>query len=223
MDRFEALEALKRLTKKEFEEKIQPQKLSKDRQDLLFNFIQGQIQVGYSCSPDIEDYALKCLSPEVYESLPHEGHPYSSGELYEYDPPKNGQNIIKHGIGFGEVVSYSPQFGTLMVPCPNNADGERYVIFSDLHLKCKGDELALPPPGIREINYTISIAHFRDNKFRFISSRLMSSKEEKYRKTMEQAFGEIIADEQEKQGFIDRCVEILAAQLVLSTNHAQPR
>jgi hypothetical protein len=214
MDRFEAWQAVRRLSKEEFEERIKLQKLPKDRQDLLFKFIRAEIQVSYSCKPDLEAYAVKSLIPEVYESLPHEGHPYSSCELYEYDPPKNGQNIIKHGVGFGEVVSYSQQFGALMVPCPDGRDGERQVIFSDLNLKCKGDELALPPRGIREMNYTVSIAHYRGGKFRFISSRLMSSKKDKYRKTMGQAFGEIIPDEQARQSFIDRCMEIVATQLI---------
>ena len=135
MDRFEAWQAIRCLSKEEFEEKIKPQGLPKERHDLLFKFIQGEIQASYSCKPDIEEYALKILMPEVYAALPHERHPYSSCELYEYDPPKNGQNFIKHGLGFGEVVSYSTQFGTLLVPCPDDKDRERYVIFSDLKLK----------------------------------------------------------------------------------------
>lgn len=214
MDRFEAWQAVRHLSKEEFEERMKLQKLPQDRQDLLFKFIQGEIQVSYSCRPDLEAYALKWLMPEVYESLPYQGHPYSSCELYEYDPPKNGQNIIKHGLGFGEVVSYSRQFGALMVPCPDGQDGERHVIFSDLYLKGRGDELALPLPSIRETNYTISIAHYRDGKFRFISSRLMSSKEAKYRTTMAQAFGEVVSDKETQQGFIDRCVELVATQLI---------
>lgn len=222
MDRLEALQAIRHINKEEFEDKIKLQGLPKERQDLLFKVIQGEIQVGYSCKPDIEDYALKSLMPEVFKSLPHDGHPYSSCELYEYDPPKNGQNIIKHGIGFGEVVSYSSQFGTLLVPCPDDSDGERCVIFSDLNLELEGNELALPPSGIREVNYTLSIAHYRDGRFRFISSRLMSSRKEKYRKTMEQAFGEIIADALARQAFIDRCVEIVETDLIRTASPIRP-
>lgn len=212
MDRFEAWQTIRRLNKEEFEEKIKPEELPEERRDLLFKFIKGEIQVSYSSKSDIEEYALKRLMPEVYESLPHEVSPYSSCEFYEYDPPKNGQNIIKHGIGFAEVFSYSRQFGTLLVPCPDDSDEERYVIFSDLNLE--RDELELPPPGIKELNYTISIAHYRDGRFRFISSRLMSSKKQKYRKTMEQAFGEIVTDAQARQSFIDRSVEILETNLI---------
>jgi len=103
-----------------------------------------------------------------------------------------------------------------MVPCPDDIDGERYVIFSDLNLKPGRDELELPPPGIKETDYTISIVHQRDGRFRFISSRLMSSKQEKYRKTMEQAFGAIIPDEQARQRFIERCMEIVTTHLIQS-------
>ncbi|WP_343674900.1 BrnT family toxin [Paraburkholderia heleia] len=214
MNRSEAWQAITRLSKEEFDGRIKCQKLSADRQELLFNFIQGETVVSYGYRLDIEDYAIKSLMPEVFASLPHEVRPYASRELYEYDPAKNGQNIIKHGIGFGEVVSYSKRFGTLLVPCPDERDGERYVIFSDLNLERAEDKLELAPRGIREMNYTVSIAHQRDGRFRFISSRLMSSKREKYKKTMQQAFGEIIDDVREREAFVDRCVEIVETQLI---------
>jgi uncharacterized DUF497 family protein len=214
MDIAGAWQAIKDLSKDELEEKIKPQRLPENRKDLLFKFIQGEIQVSYSCKPDIQAYALKHLMPDFYESAPHEGHPYSSGELYEYDPAKNGQNIIRHGIGFGEVVSYSRKFGTLLVPIPNETDGKRYVIFSDLDLKREEDELEMPPSGIREMNYTISIASHRNGRFRFISARLLSSKKKKYEETIAQALGEIVPDEQARRGFIDRCVEILETNLI---------
>jgi hypothetical protein len=214
MDRVDAWQIIKGLSKDEFEEKIKSQRLPEDRQDLLFKFIQDEIQVSYACKTDIEEYALKRLLPEFYESIPLNGHPYSSSELYEYDPSKNGQNIIKHGIGFGEVVSYSRQFGTLQIPIPDEIDGQRYVVFSDLNLKREGDELEMPPPGIREMNYTISITILREGKFRFISSRLLSSKKKKYQETIAQALGEIIPDAQARQGFVDRCVEILERDLI---------
>ncbi|WP_155632380.1 hypothetical protein [Burkholderia vietnamiensis] len=214
MDMSEAWQAIKDLSREEFEERIKHQGLPEARKDLLFKFIRGDIQVSYSCKPDIEAYVLKYLMPEFYESIPHKGHPYSSNELYEYDPPKNGQNILKHGIGFGEVVSYSRKFGTLLVPIPNEVDGERCVIFSDLDLKRDGDELEIPPPGIREMNYTISIANHRNGKFRFISARILSSKKKKYEETIAQVLGEIIPDEQARRSFIDRCVEILEENLI---------
>ena len=223
MDRVDAWQIIKGLSKDEFEEKIKSQRLPEDRQELLFRFIQGEIQVSYVCKTDIEEYALKRLLPEYYESIPHNGHPCSSNELYEYDPSKNGQNLIKHGIGFGEVVSYSRQFGTLQVPIPDEKDGQRYVIFSDLNLRREGDELEMPALGIREMNYTISITILREGKFRFISSRLLSSKKKKYEETIAQVLGEIIPDAQARQGFVDRCVEILERDLIcVSTSSSSP-
>lgn len=212
-----------RLSKEEFEERIKDQELHNSRRDLLFEFIQGKQKVSHSCKRDIEEYALKFLMPEAYKSLPHEKHPYSTNEFYEYDPPKNGQNIIKHGIGFGEVVSYSRQFGTLMVPVPNDKDGERCVIFSDLDLSREGDQLELPLSTCREMNYTISIAHHRDGKFRFFSSRVMSSRPRKYREDIKQTLGEIIPDAQARGQFVARCIEIVETRLLRSTSPAQPR
>ena len=214
MNRHEACQAIRQLSKKEFEEKIKHQRLPKGRQDLLFKFIQGEINVSNSSRLDIEEYAIKYLIPEVYNSLSHEGHPYSSCELYEYDPSKNGQNIIKHGIGFCDVVSYSEKFGTLSIPIPDEIDGTRCIIFSDLKLIQKGDELDMPPPGIREMNYTISVVHKREGNFRFISARLLSSKKKKYEKSIDQALGEIITDAQARKDFVGRSVEILERYLI---------
>lgn len=218
IDRGEAWQQICRLSRNAFEEKIKSEKLAKEREDLLFKFLQGAIQVSYGCKQDIEEYALKSLLPDLYKLLPHERHQYSSCEMYEFDPPKNGQNIIKHGIGFGEVVSYSRQFGTLMVPLPVVEGEQRCVIFSDLNLTRKGDKLQLPLSGVREMNYTISIAERKKDRFRFISSRLLSTKKEKYEITIAQALREIIPDEQARQGFISRCVEFLEAHLIRQAN-----
>ncbi|AVR87320.1 hypothetical protein [Thauera aromatica] len=215
MDISGAWRAIKNLSKKEFEEKINSESLPKNRKDLLFKFIQGEIQVSYNCKLDVEEYALKYLMPYFYNSIPHEGHPYSSGELYEYDPPKNGQNIIRHGIGFDEVVSYSRKFGTLLVPIPDKIDRERCVIFSDLDLRREEDQLEIMHPSkIRDMNYTISIASLRNGKFRFISARLLSSKKKKYVETIAQALREVVHDERARRDFIDRCVEILEKNLI---------
>lgn len=221
MDRSKAWQAIRCISREAFDEKIESEGLAEKRKNLLFKFLQGEIQVSYRCKQDIEEYALKLLMPDVYELLPHEGHQYSSCETYEFDPPKNGQNIIKHGIGFGEVVSYSRQFGTLTVPLPAVEGEQRCVIFSDLNLTREGDKLELPPSGIREMNYTISIAQRKVSRFRFISSRLMSTKKEKYEATTAQALREIIPDEQARQGFINHCVEILEAHLIRQTPAAR--
>ena len=220
MDRVNAWQAIKDFSNDEFKEKIKTAQLPEERQDLLLKFIQGKIQVSIDCKIDIEEYALKQLMGTFYESSTPQWHPYSSGEFYEYDPAKNGQNIIKHGIGFSEVISYSGgRFGVLQVPFPHKTDGQRYAVFSDLNLKHRGDKLAMPLPSTRDMNYTFSITTFREGKYRFISSRLLSSKKPKYKKTVEQVFKEIIPDEKERRGVIDRCVEIIERDLI---HPAQP-
>ena len=218
MNMSEAWQAIKDLSREKFEEKIKPQGLPEARKELLFKLIRCNIQISYSCKYDIKAYALKCLMPDFYELIAYKWPPYARGAYHEYDPPKNGQNIIKHGIGFGEVVSYSRKFGTLLVPIPNETDGRRAVILSDLDLKCERDKLELPPSGIREMNCTISIAHQREGKFRFISARLLSSKKKKYEETIAQTLGEITFGEQARQGFIERCIEILEKDLIQPTS-----
>ena len=71
---------------------------------------------------DIEEYALKIIFPDVYNQSMITEHLYSTCDLYEFNPAKNGQNVIKHGIGFQDVVSYSKKFGTLIISCPDKND-----------------------------------------------------------------------------------------------------
>ena len=157
----------------------------------------------------------KQSNEKLYEKMPHDGHVYSSCELYEYDPPKNGKNIIKHGIKFGDVVSYSKKFGTLLVPCPDDKDGERYVVFSDLNLENGIYKLQLPLSELKDLNFIISIVSKSGGKFRFISSRIMSSKKKKYRETIQQSLRSVkFVDKNSKQQFVERCVEIIERDLI---------
>ena len=216
MERCDALLKIKNFRDDEFNKKIEHQKLPNERKKLLFGILKGDIEIDCFCKIDIEEYALKCLLPEVYEKMPHDGHVYSSGELYEYDPPKNGQNIIKHGLGFGEVVSYSKKFGTLLVPCPDDKDEERLVVFSDLNLENRIYKLQLPLSELKDLNFIISIVSNSGGKFRFISSRIMSSKKKKYRETIQQSLrGVSFVDKNSKEKFVDRCVEIVDRDLIV--------
>jgi len=219
MDTTEALLALKLLSKEEFAARMSHKEakklgLSLERQELLFSLIQGETTVSISCQPDIEAFLLKTLSPEIYWDLPREAHPYSSGERYEYDPAKNGQNMIKHGIGFGEVVSYSSQFGALSVALSCEGQGERLAIFSDLNLMPRSNLLELPPRNAKTMNTVMSIVQLRDYRFRFISSRLLSPDEKAYRKDIGQALRKVLPDPELRKPFVDRCVEILKENLI---------
>jgi uncharacterized DUF497 family protein len=93
---------------------------------------------------DIRLYALKTISPEKFQSLkPHE-HCYSSNSQYEYDPQKNGQNIIKHGISFGEVMS---DFGSTVVESGKAA--QKMIFIS----KMKTERLSFPLSTFQEIEF----------------------------------------------------------------------
>lgn len=210
----ETLNRLKKeINKKEVQKNIKKNGINDARFKLLADVINGRVAVSHPDIWDIERYVLKCILPEEYKSLSLSDHCYSSGHFYEYDPPKNGQNIIKHGLSFAAVVSYSKNFGTLIVPCPDEQDGERVVIFSDLILKDKNLSLPLASVDFSKENYTISIAQLRNEKFRFISSRLLSKSS--YKENMDQAFRNIYKKKKEsKDAFVNKCVEIVERDLL---------
>ena len=194
-------------------ERLKKSGINNSRLKLLTEVINKRVSVRYPEIWDIERFALKHLLPEEYKSLALGDHCYSSSEIYEYDPQKNGQNIIKHGLSFGEVVSYSTKFGTLLVPCPDEQDGERVVIFSDMVLEDQNLSLPLDNIDFSAENYTLSITQYRNGKFRFISSRLLSKNN--YKENMDQAFRNIYKEDKEsKNAFVDRCVEIIERDLI---------
>ncbi|CAN0644478.1 hypothetical protein [Burkholderia cepacia] len=213
MELGEALAVVRNFSEDEFNSRVESQNLPAERRNLLFRFVKGDIKLDYTCRVDVELYALKSLDRNLYASLSHYENPYSRGEFYEYDPPKNGQNLIKHGLGFGEVHSYTRRFGTLVVPCPDITDGERCVIFSDLDSGPDGQNLQMPHPGISGLHYTLTIAQQRGGRFRFISSRFLSREPAKYREAMRQAFKNIYETGKARNAFIDRCVEIVERDL----------
>jgi hypothetical protein len=154
--------------------------------------------------------------PECYDLISHENDLCCNNDDYEYDPPKNGENIIKHGLGFGEVVSYSGFFGRFIVVMPHNKNETRSVIFSDLDLSPPPNKkLEMPLDSIKagELYYTLSIVTVRKDtdkplrpKYRFITSRILSSKKKKCEKTIEQSLRENL-DEKVRRCFLDRCIE----------------
>lgn len=216
----ELLPLLKTLKEIDTNKKFKELELSRDRAKVLFKIIKGIRTVNQFTAIDIHLFVLKKLFPDAYKAaLPCQfNHMYSTCDLYEFDPPKNGQNIMKHGIGFNEVVSYSKKFGTLLVPCPDENDTERHVVFSDLNLENGKYSLEIPTTNMdAECEmYTLSIVHFRNQRFRFISSRAMS--QQNCNRTMSQAFKNIYKnDPQKKKEFVQRCEEILAQSLFQSS------
>lgn len=194
--------------------KLKLLKLPQDREDILKKILTGKNGLDISEELDIRIYALKALFPDSYDSLKLKETLFSKSELCHYDPAKNGQNIMKHGVSFREIISFSTQFGTLMVPCPETNNERRIVIFSDLSLDNKKFHLSLPLEGseTRTKFYTLTVAQQIPAGFRFISSRFISRR--KFSKTMKNAFRNIYPDNPEqKQEFINHCIEILKRDL----------
>jgi len=164
---------------------------------------------------DVFLFLLQHLLPDEYQRLVVTEHIDSSFELYEFNPVKNGQNIVKHGVSFTEVVSYSKRFGTLLVPCSDEQDKERFVIFSDLSIDKNRRKLVFPLPKIEQQTqcYVISIVQIKeDGKFRFISSRVMSRK--RHKKTLKNALKNIYNGQPEKKNdFLEECLKILDIDL----------
>ncbi len=192
-----------------FHEKLMLVGIESERIDLLIEAINRNIfQNGERI--DVFLFLLQYLLPDEFERLVVKERIGSSSELYEFNPVKNGQNIVKHGISFSEVVSYSNRFGTLIVPCPDENDKERVVIFSDLSASRNGMKLRFPLPKVEEQDecYVVSVAQQKDRKFRFISSRVMSRK--RHKKTLKNALKNIYINQpEEKNEFVERCLEIL--------------
>lgn len=190
--------------------------LTDKRNTVLLNILKGNEKIDQIEKIDIQLFVLKKLYPEKHKLLSITEHMYSKTDLYEYDPTKNGQNIMKHGISFREVVSYSNNFGKLILNIEHKDDDFRRVIFSTLTLKdetfknAKEWELHLPlSNGVYDGDkFTLSIVTSVNSKFRFISSRVIN--EEKLTKSIRQsvknAYGN---DENEKRKFALHCEEIL--------------
>ncbi len=170
---------------------------------------------GYAFANDIKGYILRLLEPDCYMSMVNKNHTYSNGETFEYDPYKNGENIIKHGISFNDVISFSGgSFGTLLIPIKDEEE-ERLVAFSSFF--SKEQIQGVPPERINKMNYVISILTLREQKYRFISSRFLGSSGN-YQKDISQSLKDIIKEKSKKESFVNQCVQILEKNLINNSN-----
>ncbi len=182
--------------------------LGNDRRELLYKLIQSK-NIYNNTDLDIAAYAVKTITPEKYKTCFISEHLYSNQNLIEYDPPKNGQNIIKHGLSFNEVVYFSVRFGSLFV----HLDEGRKAIFSGILINEKNN-LSYPINNTQGLFNTISIVADRKNDkpgYRFISSRIMSKSN--YKENVRQALSKIIKDKNEQAMFINSCVEYIEKNL----------
>ncbi|MCH7388186.1 hypothetical protein MMO39_12895 [Acinetobacter modestus] len=111
---------------------------------------------------------------------------YSRGTCWEYDPAKNGQNLLKHGLDFGAVANYGGgDFGGLIsYTAPGkwlNDDGEleveeRRIVFSKYYAKNVNKKFFLDKFKEDDVFCVASVVSMKDLKFRFISSRTIRAK-----------------------------------------------
>lgn len=204
----------KNMPEEELSQKLKGLNLPQNRDVVLGEILTGNIKLHINDELDIKVYALKKLLPDSYEKLNLLEKVFSKSELDRYDPVKNGQNIMKHGLSFREVVSFSTQFGTLMVPLLEMDKERRVVIFSDLSINNKKYPLALPLEGVsgRSKLYTFSVAQQIDFDFRIISSRLISKT--KFSKKIKNDLRGVRFESDEQRGlFFNRCIGIIRRDL----------
>ncbi|WP_179152954.1 hypothetical protein [Chromohalobacter israelensis] len=200
----------KNMPEAELSQKLKGLKLPQNRDVVLGEILTGNIKLYIADELDIKIYALKNLFPDSYDKLKLSETNFSKSEFTQYDPAKNGQNMMKHGISFREVVSFSTKFGTLMVPLSEVGGERRVVIFSDFSIDNKGCRLAVPLEGVsaRSKLYTFSVAQKLPFGFRFISSRFIS-KNNFSKKIKSDLRGVSFESDEQKELFFGRCIEIL--------------
>lgn len=151
------------------------QSLRENRRFLLEKFIDDPCKIfGYPI--DLND-VLRCmskilLSRNAYKKLDIEHNNLGSdSELICYDPVKNGQNILKHGIVFHGVSSYCGGHLPLISPNRNTKGEYRQVLFSRYYFE-RGNHIYLyDHKPDNEYVYLATVFTLRDLKMRFITSR----------------------------------------------------
>ncbi|WP_155249900.1 hypothetical protein [Pseudomonas putida] len=206
------LEALRNISKQEFYSKLAGYGIPAKRLDLLYKIVSSRVKCELYKKIDCSRFALSLLDRDNVDAYMCGNHDCSVSDFFEYDPVKNGANIIKHGLSFGEVISYSRKFGALSVICPHPQDVFRTVVFSDLDAGEDGENLSFPISKASGVIFTMSIGRNVNGRFRFISSRQLSRKS--YHKDMLQAFKGILDDNpSEKEKFVSDCVVIIKQHL----------
>ncbi len=171
--------------KENFSETINSKlQVSKDRYDFIVKILTRNIKVDEFLMNDI----LRCIVKKLCESqgidfpntfkLP-ENHLFSKASLYEYDPAKNGQNILKHGLDFGSVVSYGGADYGRLISYTNSEIEDRFVIFSKYYVNDKNNIFLSDDKKNEDFLCIATIATNADSGFRFISSRALKVKNDK--------------------------------------------
>ncbi|CAM9212439.1 BrnT family toxin [Acinetobacter bereziniae] len=158
--------------------------ISKNRYDFIIKILRRDIKVDNFLMNDI----LRCIVKKLCESddidffdtskIP-ENHLLSKVSLYEYDPAKNGQNILKHGLDFGAVVNYGGSDYGRLISYTNSEIEDRFVIFSKYYVNNENNIFLSDDKKNEDFLCIATIATNVDIGFRFISSRALKVKNDK--------------------------------------------
>lgn len=139
---------------------------------------------------------LQCLVKNLFESQGRiedyrafefsDKHDLSNSFMWSYDPPKNGQNILKHGLEFGAVATYSgDNFGRLMVYMApkiviykngKKKKEKRAVVFSKYYAQNASKKFFLNSYKSDDVFCVASIISDEEDIIKFISSRVIKVK-----------------------------------------------
>ncbi|HDM8177835.1 TPA: BrnT family toxin [Vibrio harveyi] len=189
-------------------------KISKTRTELLGKILKDEEKTDWQTKLDIQLYVLKRLFKEQYMNLPDEVrfHKYSTSYIRTYDPAKNGENIIKHGVSFKEIDTSSAvdnSSGIVVVEGLKVEGEERCLKFSSIFY----NNLKFPLDSLKGNYkcYLLSVYTLKDNSVtRYMSSRAFCINEYNIESTIEM-FGRLLKgicfkSEKEKDDFIEICL-----------------
>ncbi len=151
------------------------EEFKRNRKFLLEKFINNPSKV-FSYPTDLNDVfrcILKILSQSAYKRLLEKiGNQNLSSNSYLvcYDPAKNGQNILKHGIIFHAVHSYSHGHFPLISP---NRRG-RQVLFSRYYFEGNNHTYMCEETPDKEYSFVATVFDSTDDgRMMFITSRII--------------------------------------------------
>lgn len=179
--------------------------ISNNRSEFVIKIIKREIKINEFLMNNI----LRCITKKLCESkdinffdifkVPKNNF-LSKACLYEYDPAKNGQNILKHGLDFGEVISYAGNDYGRLISYTKSGDEERVVIFSKYYVNDKNNIFLSNDKKTEDFLCIATIAINVDHGFRFISSRALKVKN---KKTLQRELKNIIKDYNLEDSVID--------------------
>ncbi|MGF2881135.1 hypothetical protein VSN93_13880 [Acinetobacter johnsonii] len=151
------------------------EEFKRNRKFLLEKFINNPSKV-FSYPTDLNDVfrcILKILSQSAYKRLLEKignQNLSSDGDLVCYDPAKNGQNILKHGIIFHAVHSYSHGHFPLISP---NRRG-RQVLFTRYYFEGNNHTYMCEEKPDKKYSFVATVFDSTDDgRMMFITSRII--------------------------------------------------